>query len=151
MAPHIVLHELEWPHQSVCLRTGDEAHKTPEFLALNPLGKLPALVIQQANADSVVLTEVSAILPFLALNRPESSLNLWPSDGIEQAHAMQWIAVIASEVHPAYAMHIRPDRVFPSSNKGCRCTRSGTFHRIDEPLESSLQRAIRLGRNLHRR
>ena len=67
----------------------------PEYLALNPEGKVPALII-----DGRVMTEVAATLYYLARRHPEAGL--WPQGGIEaEAQAIAWMSFIASTVHPA--------------------------------------------------
>lgn len=47
--------------------------KSPEYLAVNPMGKLPALVVHHSDGD-VVLTEGSAICTYLADAYPEKNL-----------------------------------------------------------------------------
>ena len=69
--------------------------RSPEFLAINPEGKLQTLVI-----DGRPLTEVAAILYYLARRYPEK--NLFPADDPEaEAQAISWMSFIASSLHPA--------------------------------------------------
>ena len=57
-------------------------HKHPEYLAINPNGKIPTLV-----DDEHVVWESSAIMAYLA-----RGTDLWPDDPIQQIEIMQWIA-----------------------------------------------------------
>jgi glutathione S-transferase len=95
MAPHIALHEIGVPFESHPLSFAQKDQEAPEFLTLNPEGKVPALVV-----DGHVLTEVAAILFYLARRYPEAAL--LPPDNIEaQAQAISWMSFIASTLHPA--------------------------------------------------
>jgi glutathione S-transferase len=67
----------------------------PIYLALNPEGNVPTLVI-----DGRPLTEVAAILFYLAKRFPEAGL--LPRDDIEaDARALSWMSFAASTLHPA--------------------------------------------------
>jgi glutathione S-transferase len=69
--------------------------QTPAFLAINPAGTVPALLI-----DGRVLTEVAGILFYLAKRFPEAGL--LPHGDIEaEAQAVAWMSFIASTLHPA--------------------------------------------------
>jgi glutathione S-transferase len=95
MATHIALHEVgaEFDARLVSLHT--KANRTPEFLALNPDGKVPTLSI-----DGRILTEVAATLYYLARRFPEAGL--LPAGDIEaEAHVISWMSFVASTIHPA--------------------------------------------------
>ena len=95
MAAHIGLHEVDVPFESRPLSFGKNEQRQPAYLALNPEGKVPTLVI-----DGRPLTEVAGILFYLARTYPAAGL--WPEDDIEaQAHAVSWMSFIASTLHPA--------------------------------------------------
>ncbi len=95
MAPHIALHEIGVPFEPRPISFAKRENRTPEFLALNPEGKVPLLLI-----DGRPLTEVAGILFYLARRFPEATL--WPGEDIEvQAHAVAWMSFIASTLHPA--------------------------------------------------
>jgi glutathione S-transferase len=94
MAAHIALHEIGVPFAGRPLSFKNDL-RTPEFLALNPEGKVPVLLI-----DGHPLTEVAAILFYLAKRFPEAEL--LPRDNIEaEAQALSWMSFIASTLHPA--------------------------------------------------
>jgi GST-like protein len=65
------------------------------YLAINPLGRLPTLVLP----DGTVLTESLAILLTLAERHPEAAL-LPPPGSRERAIALRWMAVLAAEAYP---------------------------------------------------
>lgn len=94
MAPHIALHEIGTPFDSRPVSLG-ENNRTPEYLALNPEGKVPLLLI-----DGAPLTEVAAILFYLAKRFPEAKL-LPAGDLFAEAQAVSWMSFIASTIHPA--------------------------------------------------
>lgn len=95
MAPHIALHETGAPFEAKPLSLGKKDTRTPEFLAINPNGKVPVLLV-----DGRVLTEVAGILFYLARTFP--SARLLPAGNIEaEAQVVSWMSYIASTIHPA--------------------------------------------------
>ena len=95
MAPHIALHEIGVEFEPRWLSFAKREQHSPEYLAVNPEGKVPTLLI-----DDRVLTEVAGILYYLARRFPEAGL--WPEGGIEaEAQAISWMSFIAATVHPA--------------------------------------------------
>ena len=95
MATHIALHEIGVAFISKPLSFSNKEQRTPEFLAINPEGKVPTLVI-----ETRVLTEVAAILYYLARKFPEAGL--WPEGDLErEAQVISWMSFIASTLHPS--------------------------------------------------
>jgi glutathione S-transferase len=101
-AAHIVLEEIGRPYEKrrVDLRTG--AHKQPDYLAINPRGKVPALQLD----DGTVLTENPVVLTWLADSAPEKEL--LPSEPLARARAMTLLCFLSSEVHPCFGRLYRP-------------------------------------------
>jgi glutathione S-transferase len=82
----ILLEELGLPYdlRSVNVRKGEQ--KRPEYLALNPNGKVPVLVDPSGpRGERLVLTESGAILIYLA----EKTGRLLPTEGIERARVFE--------------------------------------------------------------
>lgn len=95
MAPHVALHEIGVPFEGRPISLARKETRTPEYLALNPEGKVPLLSI-----DGRPLTEVAAILFYLARRYPAASL--WPEGDVEaEAQVISWMSFVASTVHPA--------------------------------------------------
>ena len=95
MATHIALHETGAAFEPRLLSFKAKEQKGPDYLALNPEGKVPALIV-----DGRVLTEVAATLYYLAKTYPAAGL--WPQGGVEgEAQAVSWMSFIAATVHPA--------------------------------------------------
>ena len=95
MAAHIALHEVGAPFESRPLSLAKNENRTPAYLAINPEGKVPVLLI-----DGRPLTEVAAILFYLAKRFPEAGL-LPQADTEAEAQAISWMSFIAATVHPA--------------------------------------------------
>ena len=95
MAPHIALHEIGAPFDAQPMSFASGGLREPDFLKLNPEGKVPVLV-----TDGWVLTEVAAILFYLARRFPKAEL-LPRNDLAAEAQAISWMSFIAATVHPA--------------------------------------------------
>jgi glutathione S-transferase len=95
MAVHIALHEIATPFVAKPLSFIRKETRSPDFLQLNPEGKVPTLLV-----DGRPLTEVAAILFFLARRFPAA--RLLPLDNLEaEAHVISWMSFIAATLHPA--------------------------------------------------
>jgi len=95
MAPHIALHEIGAPFEAQPMSFHKKEMRSPEYLAINPEGTVPVLMI-----DGRPLTEVAGILYYLARRFPQA--DLLPRDEPEaEAHAISWMSFIAFKVRPA--------------------------------------------------
>lgn len=94
MAPHIALHEVGADFEARPVSFAKDENRTPAFLALNPLGQVPVLVI-----DGRPLTEVAGILFYLARLFPEAGL--LPREIEDEARVVAWMSFIAATIHPA--------------------------------------------------
>jgi len=95
MAVHIALHEIGAPFETRSLSFHRKEHRTSDFLAINPAGKVPTLLV-----DGKPLTEVAGCLFYLAKRFPEAKL-LAQGDLDAEAQAVSWMSFIASTLHPA--------------------------------------------------
>ena len=87
---------LSYDKVTVDLKAG--AQKRPEFLARNPLGKVPVL-----EDEDLVIRDSQAILVYLA--GKHGSPDWWPEDAPGQGEIMQWLAFSVNEMFhgPAFA------------------------------------------------
>ncbi len=90
----IALEELQLPYQVHCLSFERQEQKTPEFLRINPNGRIPAIV-DRDNQDFAVF-ESGAILIYLA----EKTGRLLPSDPRGRSLALQWLMFQMGGVGP---------------------------------------------------
>src|SRR5690606_4727554 len=104
LAAHIALREAELPHerQLVALKEGE--HMKPSYELVQPLRKVPALRL----VDGEMLTEVSAILTFVALSSPQKGL--LPIDGLARVRAVEWMGLLSAAVHPSFWGFLVPGR-----------------------------------------
>jgi len=72
---------------------GKGEHRTPEYLAVNPQGLLPALEI-----DGVVLSQSLAIIEYLDERYPNP--RLLPEDPLDRARVRSLALAIACDIHP---------------------------------------------------
>jgi glutathione S-transferase len=112
LAPHIVLEEIGKPYEAELIQTGPGGKtRSPEWHAINPKGRVPALTnVPGSNGGAAnVLTEVPAILNYLADAHPESGLA--PADLAGRARANEWMNWLSSNVHAmSFGQIWRPHR-----------------------------------------
>ena len=96
LATHIALIECGAEHELQPRLLSQQATRTPDYLAINPDGKVPALVTESGR----VLTEVAATLYYIARKHP--SANLWPEGDLDaEADVISWMSFAASTMHGA--------------------------------------------------
>ena len=95
MAPHIALHEVGAAFEAIPVSFAKDETRSADFLAVNPEGKVPALLV-----DGRPLTEVAGILYYLARAYPQARL-MPTGDPEAEAQVVSWMSFIASTVHPA--------------------------------------------------
>jgi glutathione S-transferase len=107
LAPHVLLEELglEFERRPVLIAEGE--HLSEAYLKVNPRGRVPTLI-----ADGAAITEVPAILIYLASLKPEAGL-LPPNGSLDLARTGELLAWLSSTLHIAYAQLWRPQRFLP--------------------------------------
>ena len=81
--------------------TGEQAK--PDYLAINPKGRVPAIVTQQG-----ILTETGALLDYVAALAPKA--NLVPNDPFKAAQMRSVMYYLASTMHVNHAHKLRGQR-----------------------------------------
>ncbi len=130
----IVLEEKGIPFEArmISLAAGD--HLKPDFLAVNPKGKVPALL-----AEGVVLSETPAILAYLDARFPEHAI-LPAGDEMTRAQALSDMSWLSSGLHPHFPRIFRTARFCdveeaqPRMREQARVLLSDCLDMIDEKL-----------------
>ncbi|MEJ1158253.1 glutathione S-transferase family protein [Prosthecomicrobium sp. N25] len=110
LAPHIVLEEIGKPYGLEWVQAGVKT-VTPEWKAMNPKGRVPALsgVPGRIGGGTDLLTEANAIMIYLGRTNPEAGLI--PADPAREARMIEWMNWLTSSFHAAaYASVRRPAR-----------------------------------------
>lgn len=102
LAVHWMLLELGVPFEAVRTDIDAGAQKRPEYLALNPQGLLPTLVV-----DGAPRTEAAALLLLLAERHTEAGFGVAPSDP-DRAEYLQWTLHLANTLMPAFRVWFYP-------------------------------------------
>lgn len=108
---HWMLEEIGAPYDTRVLSFEKGEHKTAEFLAVNPMGKIPAIVHR-----GVVVTEAAAICAYLADAFPDAGLAPSPEDPRRGTY-YRWLFFGAGCVEPALIdkMFARPPVARPTA------------------------------------
>jgi len=103
LASHIALEESGLNYETQKIDTAAGQQRSPEYLAINPRGRVPTLVV-----DGHVLTENVGILTYVGGGYPKAGI--WPKDTWHQAVAVSTMAWLSNTVHPAFAHMFRAQR-----------------------------------------
>ena len=101
----LLLNQLGLPYERIELDILRRETRTPEFLAKNPNGRIPALELE----DGTVLAESNAILWYLA-----EGTSYLPADRLQRAQALQWMFFEQYSHEPFVAvarfiLHLQPE------------------------------------------
>lgn len=134
LAPNIAL---QWAGADYEVALIDRSKlKEPDYLALHPLGKVPALV----RDDGRVLTEVAAILGWIAEVYPDAGLG--GTDPDQRFAINQWLSFMSTELHAsAYGPHFAPQRFHPDAaeHDTVRATAHARLPGLYEILEEGME------------
>ena len=103
LASHIALEEVGIPYETQPLNLAEGDQRKPEYLKLNPRGRVPTLVV-----DGNVLTENVGILTYLGGGHPKAGL--WPKKTWDQAKLVSSMAWLSNTVHTTFGHVIRAAR-----------------------------------------
>lgn len=89
-----LLEELGIPYSFVRVTPREESSRSPEYRAMNPMGKVPTLV-----DGELTLTESLAINFYLARRYGK---HWWPAEITDEARMLQWTFFAATELDPLF-------------------------------------------------
>ena len=128
----VVLEELEVPYEvhTINLLGGDQ--KQPEYLAINPNGRIPTIVDREA--DNFAVFESGAILIYLA----EKAGRLLPSDAKGRSQVIQWVMFQMGGVGPMMGQANVFYRYFPEKLQPAIDRYQNECRRLFEVLDTRL-------------
>lgn len=99
--PIIMLEEAGLPYKLIPIDIQNGANKTPQHLAMSPLGKIPALVDTEGpGGQKVSLFESTAILLYLA----EKSGKFYGSTPAKRVDVQKWLIFNVANILPTFAI-----------------------------------------------
>ena len=134
LLPHMMLREIGVPFELRLVDRNSNAQKSPDYLALNPHGRIPVLV-----DGDLVLYETAAIALHLAEGHPEAGLA--PAVGTrERALFYRWMVHLTNTPQAEYRAwfypheHVTDEAAVPSVKQAAQERLEGMFDRIAADL-----------------
>lgn len=136
LAPHIILEEAKVDYELILIDTAKSEHRTPEFLKINPFGKVPALMLP----DGEVMTETAAICIYLIEKHNLDHLAPQPNTE-DRAQFLQWIMYLTNTVQENYKRYYYNDRFLPDGGdiEGIREIAIKDLIDFWKPIEDALE------------
>ncbi len=134
LVPYILLTEAGAAFDLLPVNLARGENLNPEYLRLNPKGKVPALII-----DGVPLTENVAIQIWIARQFPHAKL--LPADPLEYVRAISVMAWCAAGIHPKLTQQQRPERYcdLPGTADNVRALGSHSLFELFDIAEAMLE------------
>ena len=134
MTPHLVLRELGLPFELKLVDRANSAHKSPEYLKLNPNGLIPVLVDGDPSTGSgqaLVLYETAAIVLHLVDTHPAAGLAP-PVGTADRAEFYKWLVWLSASVQSQMPIYFYTDRYVAAGNAaGAAEVKAATEKRIE--------------------
>ena len=134
LLPHMVLRELGVPFELRLVDRGQGAQKSPEYLKLNPNGRIPVLV-----DGDLVLFETAAIVFHLVDKYPDAGLAP-PVGTAERAEFYKWMVHLTNTPQPEFRAwfypheHVNDESAVPSVKETAGQRLDRMFDVISEQL-----------------
>lgn len=105
LAPHILLEEIGASYQLMLVDRANNQQKSPEYLKLNPNGRIPVLV-----DGELVLYETAAICLHLADRHPDARLAPVVG-GAARAEFYKWLIYLTNTLQAELIIYFYPERL----------------------------------------
>jgi glutathione S-transferase/GST-like protein len=106
MAPEVLFEEIGAEYEKIAIDIEKQENRSAEFLAVNPTGQVPALVLP----DGTVMTESAAMVLHICDRHPEAKLAP-PAGSPESARFQRWLVFMAVALYTADQRLYYPDRM----------------------------------------
>ena len=103
LVPYVLLSEAGAEFDTLNIDMSRNQNHSPEYLRINPKGKVPTLII-----DGYPLTENVAMQIWISRTFPQAGL--LPQDPLEQAKAISVMSWCSAGLHPKLTQQARPER-----------------------------------------
>ena len=130
LAPHIVAREAGIPIELVEVDLATHKLRNgADYFAINPRGYVPAIELD----DGTVLTEVAALVQYLADLKPEA--NLAPTAGtLDRVKLQAWLTFISSELHKQFSPWLWHADTADSTVEAVKAKIANRFAELDRTL-----------------
>ncbi|HEX4928720.1 MAG TPA: glutathione S-transferase N-terminal domain-containing protein [Burkholderiales bacterium] len=131
--PHVGLEAAQAEFEPKLIKLHKGEHRTPAYLAMNPNGQVPVLMI-----DGKALTQIVAICDFLDRRFPDAGL--LPKDSWERSQALSQLAWMNSTPHTTATRFFFPERYAESDTARAEVKKRATedFRGYLERIQNTL-------------
>ena len=130
---HWLLIDLGLPHDLVKLDIAAREHKTPEYLALNPSGVVPTLLV-----DGKPMCEAAAMAVLLAEAKPEAGL-IPSAASPKRGEFFQWMFHLANTLQPPFRLWWYPNEAAGEAHADAgKATAEARIHAVFANLDAHL-------------
>jgi glutathione S-transferase len=135
-APDLIMRLAGVPCRRVRVDSAKGEHQTAEYLSINPMGRIPALVLD----DGTIMTESAAMVAFLVDAYPEARLAPPPGTAA-RARFLRWLVFLAVEAYGADLRLYYPDRYTtdPAGAESVKAAAARDFDRVMGVVETALE------------
>ena len=104
LLPHTMLHEIGAAHELILVDRSKDAQRSPDYLRLNPNGRIPVLV-----DGETVLFETAAIALYLVEQHPQAGLGPLPGEN-QRPEFLKWMIHLCNTPQVDFLSWFYPDR-----------------------------------------
>ncbi len=128
LAPHILLGELNLEFELIYVDRDCAAHKRPEYLQMNPSGRIPVLI-----DGDLVLYETAAICLHLVDTHPDCGLIPVPGSAA-RAGVYKWLMYLTNTLQTELMVYFYPQRLI-DGEQGAAQVKAHAQQRISDMLD----------------
>ncbi|HEY4164373.1 MAG TPA: glutathione S-transferase family protein [Dongiaceae bacterium] len=118
MAPHAILNEIGRPFELIRIDDEKREQKSPEYLRLNPHGRVPTLIYD----DNKIMYESAAICLFLTERHPEAGLAPAPGHA-DRGLFLQWMAYLTNTLQECLMHYWHPNYYVDGADRLAECAK----------------------------
>lgn len=140
--PHSMLEIAGATFEPVAVKLHKNEQNSPEYLAVNPRGQVPALV-----DGGEVITQIMALVAYIDAKFPEAGFV--PKDPLARARFVEALAWMNNTVHPAFTHIFMPAKFTPdeAAQQAIKAHATGQYRTLMGELQALVQQAHADGRD----